>query len=243
MAHPAYFVAGEKEAGMAVARRYVESELGLGGASNPDIVFLDFGLFSVEDARKLIDTANLSATGLQKAIVASMTRIFHEAQNALLKVLEEPPEGVTIILCVPSEGMFIPTLRSRLLALAQIEGNESQKKNAKDTTQGIAAQFLASTPDEREKLTAKLVERSKADKDEVKQEARREAIELLQGITEAAYGRLHEAKDEKERVNLRLLLEELTSFMPILYERSAPLKLIFEHLLLVIPKTLAKAKV
>ncbi len=84
-------------------------------------------------------------------------------------------------------------------------------------------------------MAAKLVERAKADRDEVKQEARREAIELLQGITRAAYRWLHAAKGETERAEARTLLHEVSAFTPILYERSAPLKLILEHLLLVIP--------
>ena len=36
-----------------------------------------------------------------------------EAQNSLLKTLEEPPEYVTIILISENENMFLPTIRSR----------------------------------------------------------------------------------------------------------------------------------
>lgn len=36
-----------------------------------------------------------------------------EAQNALLKTLEEPPEYVTIILITSNENMFLPTIKSR----------------------------------------------------------------------------------------------------------------------------------
>jgi DNA polymerase-3 subunit delta' len=36
-----------------------------------------------------------------------------EAQNALLKTLEEPPEYVTIILVTSNENMFLPTIKSR----------------------------------------------------------------------------------------------------------------------------------
>lgn len=240
MAHHAYFVAGERDESVAKARTYAKRELGLSGSNNSDIVSLSFGLFSVDDSRRLIDTAHISALGGTKVIIASMTRIFHEAQNALLKVLEEPPEGVTIILCVPSEGVFIPTLRSRLLALPE---DKAGKEAVPSTGQGIAAQFLAASSEEREKIAAKLVERSKSDKDETKQEARQEAIELLNGLTAAAYAAMQPLDSGPERENLLQFLEELASFTPILYERSAPLKLIFEHILLVIPKALPKGKV
>ena len=36
-----------------------------------------------------------------------------EAQNALLKILEEPPEYVTFIICVTSKEMLLPTVLSR----------------------------------------------------------------------------------------------------------------------------------
>ena len=36
-----------------------------------------------------------------------------EAQNSLLKTLEEPPEYVTIILVASNDNMFLPTIKSR----------------------------------------------------------------------------------------------------------------------------------
>ena len=36
-----------------------------------------------------------------------------EAQNSLLKTLEEPPEYVTIILITSNENLFLPTIKSR----------------------------------------------------------------------------------------------------------------------------------
>ena len=36
-----------------------------------------------------------------------------DAQSALLKTLEEPPAGVTIILCADGEAHLLPTVRSR----------------------------------------------------------------------------------------------------------------------------------
>src|SRR4051812_8412136 len=113
-----YFVAGEAEQGIKQALTFGERALGLTGTNNPDILVLRYGLFSVEDSRKLIDAAYRSASGGNgKLIIASAPRLFHEAQNALLKVFEEPPAGVTLVLVVPSAGILLPTLRSRLLSL------------------------------------------------------------------------------------------------------------------------------
>ena len=40
-----------------------------------------------------------------------------EAQNCLLKTLEEPPEFVTIILIGPNENSFLGTIKSRCMIL------------------------------------------------------------------------------------------------------------------------------
>ncbi len=37
-----------------------------------------------------------------------------EAQNALLKILEEPPSNIVFILVTPSKTALLPTIRSRL---------------------------------------------------------------------------------------------------------------------------------
>ncbi|HEX7495037.1 MAG TPA: hypothetical protein VF349_00240, partial [Candidatus Limnocylindrales bacterium] len=51
--------------------------------------------------------------GARVAIVEQAHRLNEESQNALLKTLEEPPAGVTIILCADDEDCLLPTVRSR----------------------------------------------------------------------------------------------------------------------------------
>jgi DNA polymerase-3 subunit delta' len=51
--------------------------------------------------------------GARIAIVESADRMNDDAQTALLKTLEEPPDGVTLILCADAEEPLLPTIRSR----------------------------------------------------------------------------------------------------------------------------------
>lgn len=51
--------------------------------------------------------------GARIAIVESAQRMNEDAQAALLKTLEEPPAGVTLILCADAEEPLLPTIRSR----------------------------------------------------------------------------------------------------------------------------------
>jgi DNA polymerase-3 subunit delta' len=55
--------------------------------------------------------------GARVVIVERAERLNEDAQSALLKTLEEPPSGVTIILCVEREDQLLPTVRSRCVRL------------------------------------------------------------------------------------------------------------------------------
>jgi DNA polymerase III subunit delta' len=55
--------------------------------------------------------------GARVAIVGSAHRMNEDAQAALLKTLEEPPAGVTIVLCADAEEPLLPTIRSRCARL------------------------------------------------------------------------------------------------------------------------------
>jgi DNA polymerase III delta' subunit len=51
--------------------------------------------------------------GARVAILERADRLTDDAQTALLKTLEEPPAGVTIVLCADDEDRLMPTIRSR----------------------------------------------------------------------------------------------------------------------------------
>jgi len=55
--------------------------------------------------------------GARVAIIESADRMNEDAQSALLKTLEEPPAGVTILLCADQEARLLPTVRSRCFRL------------------------------------------------------------------------------------------------------------------------------
>jgi DNA polymerase III delta' subunit len=55
--------------------------------------------------------------GARIAIIESAQRMNEDAQAALLKTLEEPPPGVTLVLCADAEEPLLPTIRSRCARL------------------------------------------------------------------------------------------------------------------------------
>lgn len=232
MAHHAYLYIGAHEPGIKAARAFAAEKLGIEGVSHPDLTVFSYeGLFPIDHARRIITFASQAPVhGENKLIVIAAGRIFQESQNALLKLFEEPSEGTTLILVVPTEGMLLPTLRSRLIELPREEGEMDESVRL----------FLGSSSTEREKLVAKLISRVKSDnKDEDKQAARMESVHIVEGLIRVAHAKLVKAKGE-EAESLAVFLRELDRFMPILHSRSAPLKLIFEHILIVMPESLSK---
>jgi len=80
--------------------------------------------FLIDDAREAIREAYIAEAKVKIIILAGKT--FNEAsQNALLKVLEEPPRNIEFIIIVESKSSLLPTVRSRLPLISH-----SQKKEA-----------------------------------------------------------------------------------------------------------------
>ena len=67
--------------------------------------------------------------GARVVIVEQAHRLNDDAQNALLKMLEEPPAGVTMILCADDEECLLPTVRSRCarVRLGAVGGREIER--------------------------------------------------------------------------------------------------------------------
>ncbi len=55
--------------------------------------------------------------GQRVAVVRDADRMGEDAQGAILKTLEEPPPGTTLILCADDEERLLPTIRSRCARL------------------------------------------------------------------------------------------------------------------------------
>lgn len=79
--------------------------------------------FKIEDAKEVISEAYKSESSTKTLILGAKSFTI-PAQNALLKILEEPPPNIAFILLAPNKSTFLPTVRSRL-SLTQ-ERNEKQ---------------------------------------------------------------------------------------------------------------------
>ncbi len=72
---------------------------------------------SVQDTRQLIDFFSKSAIGNRVALIKDPEKMTHNASNALLKTIEEPPLNAFIILYTNHINTLSDTLRSRCVKL------------------------------------------------------------------------------------------------------------------------------
>ena len=86
-------------------------------SNNPDFCIIepDGKSIKIEQIRELIKKVyEKPVVSNRKAYIINDSECMtKEAQNSLLKTLEEPPEYVTIILIASNENIFLPTIKSR----------------------------------------------------------------------------------------------------------------------------------
>ena len=75
-------------------------------------------LIKLGQVRSLIHSAQyLPAEAPRKIFIITAAAFMKEAANSLLKILEEPPDYVHLILCAENPGELLPTIRSRCAIL------------------------------------------------------------------------------------------------------------------------------
>ncbi|WP_458699608.1 DNA polymerase III subunit delta' [Sulfurospirillum sp. 1307] len=101
--------------------------------------------FLLEDAKAVVKEAYIAEINLKVLVLcAKAYRI--ETQNALLKILEEPPRNIIFVLIAPNKRVFLPTILSRVRVLEL--KNEKEKKssglNLKNLTEKEIFEFVKS---------------------------------------------------------------------------------------------------
>lgn len=227
--HHSFVIEAEAEEGIATAQAWAERELKMNIKGNPDVIVLRYGLISVEDARRVTElAAGAPFRGEYKVLIISANRAYHEAQNALLKLFEEPPPGTYLFFVLQTLGGLLPTLRSRVGILL------SSPEGAKPAITEAAKQFIHASREKRTAIAKKLA--SGTDEEE-RREHRDEVIQIVNGIEAAAYEQFSKHPGTRSQA-LSTLLNETAILRGYLHDRSAPVRMMLEHLSIILPKNL-----
>lgn len=221
--HHAYILTGDRGEGIAWVRSWAVRELDVVGQQSPDFTIQEYGVLTAADARAIAEHAvQAPLVGSVNILVIAATRMYHEAQNALLKLFEEPPPNTYLFLILPTQGGIAATLRSRVHMVAL--GSRTQEVSEE------ARAFLAGNRAERSALIKKLLADAN---DDDRDEAREAIIGVVSGIEHALYEKLDTKKPDRGIV---AALDDISALRGVLYERGGPMKLVLEHLALSVPE-------
>ena len=87
----------------------------------------DIGIEQVRNLKKNIYLSPLKSP--QKAVVVKVDKITKEAQNSLLKILEEPPNNTIIVVIHSNLEVFLPTILSRCFIIKLDIENKTVDEN------------------------------------------------------------------------------------------------------------------
>lgn len=129
-------------------RDALRAELNADGEA-PEIIEMIESTFPIDRVRELIDLALRKSEDRGQVFLVAFDSILHEAQNALLKMLEEPVPRTHFFLVTPNPHKLLPTVLSRLgTSPFQFETVESP----------AAKVFLVSSPSERLGIIKPIIE-------------------------------------------------------------------------------------
>ena len=101
-----------------------EEILGLYGVNSVRFFFAED--FLLENAKEVAAEAYI-AENEPKLLVLGAKNFRVEAQNSLLKIIEEPPKNIFFIIACESKNMLLPTVRSRLVTENRLIKKQREK--------------------------------------------------------------------------------------------------------------------
>lgn len=100
---------------------------------------------SIAQVRELIEhlwRTSARLDGIRAGVVMQADRMSTEAANALLKVLEEPPPHVALVLVASSAEQLPSTVRSRVLTIPLLPLDDQQIENFMQAYGGVASEVV-----------------------------------------------------------------------------------------------------
>ena len=227
LTHHAYLIEGEGEIVLDELFEFFEQSLGIAVKGNPDFLHLTFDSFGIDEGRKLKEMQTGKAfAGDRRFFIVSTPSFTREAQNSLLKVFEDPSPNVHFFVVMPSADGILPTLRSRFFIIPHKSKYKTKKTHSEKTIS--AKEFLENTSASRLIMIKGIVEEKEKDK----------ALALLNDLEMELHVKLIESVEAPSGINSKQIaefLEEIGRGKQYLHDRSSSVKLILEHVALVLP--------
>ncbi len=178
---------------------------------DPNIYASVWDTLGIEEVRTIADRALLKSTTGTSLFILAASLITTQAQQALLKLAEEPPLGMVLVLLIPP-GILLPALRSRFIQYPSVFTEDADE---------AGAELLRLPAGERSKMIATLLSEEEGVRDRVRH--------LLDALEQTLYPLASARADVREG------LAAITLVRSYLSDHSASLKLLLEHLAITLP--------
>ena len=205
---------------------------------NPDLFDRTYESFAIDDARELKTVAMMRPTKVddgkgtttKKIFVLTMNGITVEAQNALLKLLEEPPTYVYFFLIIPSAHLLLPTVKSRMQEIQdpRFEAQDlrtvdhgkrtGNSMSRVDTDYSIAEAFLKMTQTKRLESVKSLIDSISKEK-----KTKQDAVDFINVLEEIVHSKGLKSK------NVVKSLEAIELARTYMNDRSPSMKMLLEY--------------
>lgn len=207
--HHAVCIEGEPKEMLAMVKNSL-GDAKIEVAGNPDVFIADFETFGIDEVRDIINRAGERGfTPSGKWFIVSFLSATREAQNALLKTIEEPSPETHFVFITPDTSRILATLRSRM-RMIRTESAESLKE---------AEDFLKNPIPARLAFISSIIK----DKD------RARGISFLRNLERAAGKKGLASKDPE-------FVHDLLRLRDYLADRGSSVKIILEYIAHVAPR-------
>lgn len=183
-------------------------------------------IFTIDDARELKSNAgtrpvgtskNLDDVPSKKVFIIQMNGITVEAQNALLKLLEEPADYVHFFVIIPSAHLLLSTVKSRLFLIDSETPSNSEKGDALNEAKSFLKMSVPKRPDFIKKLTEDISKENKSKQD---------ATQFLNAIEYAVRARSLPSRSD---ISVFSTIEKARTYMN---DRAPSVKMLLEYVAL-----------
>ncbi len=217
-----YVLEGNPEEVVYSLRSYLEDR-GEINKQSQDLSFNLYDSFAIQDIQNIKDWyQNKPTDGKKKICIIGAKFINREVEQTLLKMIEEPTLNSHFFIVVPDASLLLGTILSRVHLIKNLEGvNNEELKRAED--------FLNLNLPERLEKVGEILKKFKDN--ENSGGLRHSAISLINGIERIIYKKW---KKDLNNEDLKFVLEELKNCREFLSIPGASVKMILEHVSLII---------
>lgn len=190
---------------------------------SPDVICQNYESFTIDDSHAIKDWhSRLGVTGGKKICIISTKFINREAEQTLLKIIEEPAFNTHFFIIVPDSSKLLETIISRVHVLKiKINENIEIKKEV--------SVFIKNDPKTRIEMISFIIKNNKSE--ENSGQLRSYATNFVNELESFYYQKF---KIDKNNSDIKYILNELQKARDYLSTPGASVKMILEHLALVI---------